>query len=157
MMEDLVRKGILPKPKGLEDPKPSSMYMTLEELRQKNLGDEKQKFERLLELTKKDLVSSRIKWGPRSMVNARLTNIRASPDKRSSLETFVKEELPKVRRADNALHYKIDFLARNRTSVSRLSDANDAQKQREAARRSQRYVLCWNMPCLLMSLHRELD
>ena len=145
MVQDLIRKGVLPKPKGPNDPKPSNLYMTFEELRQKNLDDDKRKFERMIDFAEKDLTSARIKWGPRSVVNARLAHIRASPERRSSLEVFIKEELPKVRRAENALHYKDDILARNRNCVSRLSHEKDAQKQREAARRSQRYLFAGSL------------
>ncbi len=138
MVQDLIRQGLLPKPRNDDDAKPATLYMTLEELQQKNADNEKRKFERLVELAKKDLASTRIKWGPRSVAHARLEDIRSSPDRTSSLAVFVKEELPKIRRAENRHHYVVDMLKRNRHFVANQSSENEMQKQREAAHRSQR-------------------
>jgi hypothetical protein len=138
MVQDLIRKGLLPKPRDHADAKPSTLHMTFEELRQKNADDKERKFERLVELAEKDLASTRIKWGPRSVAHARLENIRSSPERTNSLAVFVKEELPKIRRSENSHYYAVDILKRNRHFVAHQSSENEMQKQLKAARRSQR-------------------
>ena len=133
----LIRDGLLPRPKDSNDPQPSTLHMSVEELKKKHQEERDRTFEKMCHRIEASTIATTMRWGPQSKAHARLEDIRSSPDRRQSLETFVKKELPKIKKQENAHYYKQNMIAKNRDCVSRMSCENERERKLEAERRSQ--------------------
>jgi hypothetical protein len=146
MMNDLIRKGLLPKPSTVGDPRPSFLYLSLNEIKQKHEEHERKTFERSVKEATE--IKSRVKWGPHSKTHELIEMIRASPDRRQGLEAFVKCELPKLKKVEREGYYKVNMIEQNRQRVCVMSQAKE--REREAHYRSQ------SVPLLSENEHQRL-
>jgi len=146
MMNDLIRKGLLPKPSTIGDPRPSFLYLSLNEIKQKHEEYERKTFERsVMEATE---IKSSVKWGPHSKTHELIEMIRASPDRRQGLKDFVKCELPKLKKVERAGYYKVNMIEQNRQRVCVMSQ--EKEREREAHYRLQ------SVPLLSENEHQRL-
>mmetsp|Transcript_4591 Transcript_4591/g.7488 ORF Transcript_4591/g.7488 Transcript_4591/m.7488 type:complete len:1129 (-) Transcript_4591:232-3618(-) len=146
ILQDLMRKGLVPRPIDPNAPKPTSLTISVEEMRQKNLEYEHLRFEKMVHHAQNDLSSARIKWGPNSKAGARLEAIRASPDRQKSLQKYVEKELPQLLKDQHANCF--DVIQYNRSCVSHLSTEKEREREQEALKRSE------SVPLTLIN-HRE--
>ena len=146
MMNDLICKGLLPKPSTVGDPRPSFLYLSLDEIKQKHEEYERKTFERRVKAATE--IKSSVKWGPHSKTHELIEMIRASPDRRQGLEAFVKCELPKLKKVERAGYYKVNMIEQNRQRVCVMSQ--EKERERKAHYRSQ------SVPLLSENEHQRL-